>query len=145
MMADVTEQVATDFQPKEVAALAATKDVVVGVKSRTTASGLVSVDRAIEAVRWRPAVMVDFGSFSPERLWNWSPSDLRPRRPFRPTCIAARFPTWTRKGKLSIPEQARLGRQVRRRPRRQSLVLRNAAPAWRRVLARYDLDRYYTW
>jgi hypothetical protein len=34
MMADVTGQVASDFQPKEAAALAAKhKDVVVGVKS----------------------------------------------------------------------------------------------------------------
>src|SRR6185369_14725198 len=70
MMADVTEQVSSDFQPKEVAAMAAKhKDVVVGVKSaHYQLPDWLSVDRAIEAgaLAGLP-VMVDFGYFVPER------------------------------------------------------------------------------
>lgn len=82
MMADVTEQVSTDFQPKEVAAVAAAnRDVVVGVKSaHYQLPDWLSVDRAIEAGKLSNLpVMVDFGYFLPERpYWQLVTERLRP-------------------------------------------------------------------
>src|SRR5438552_9800962 len=82
MMADVTEQVSTDFQPKEVAALATKhKDVVVGVKSaHYQLPDWSSVDRAIEAGKLAGLpVMVDFGYFLSQRpYWKLVTERLRP-------------------------------------------------------------------
>ncbi len=82
MMADVPEQVSSDFQPKEVAAVAAKhKDVVVGVKSaHYQLPDWSSVDRAIEAGKLAGLpVMVDFGYFLPERpYWKLVTERLRP-------------------------------------------------------------------
>ena len=94
MMADVTEQVSSDFQPKEVAALAAKhKDVVVGVKSaHYQLPDWMSVDRAIEAGKLADIpVMVDFGYFLPERPY-WQAGHRAACAPAtsRPTCFAVR-------------------------------------------------------
>ena len=82
MMADVTEQEPSDFQPAEVAKLARKyRDVVVGVKSaHYQKPDWLSVDRAVEAGRQaRIPVMVDFGYFLPERpYWQLVTEHLRP-------------------------------------------------------------------
>jgi dihydroorotase len=82
MMADVTEQVSSDFQPKQVAAVAARNaDVVVGVKSaHYQHPDWLSVDRAVEAGKLANLpVMVDFGYFLPERpYWQLVTEHLRP-------------------------------------------------------------------
>ncbi len=88
MMADVTEQVSADFQPKEVAAVAAKNaDVVVGVKSaHYQHADWLSVDRAVEAGKLANLpVMVDFGYFLPERpYWQLVTEHLRPGRYLHP-------------------------------------------------------------
>ena len=82
MMTDVAEQVPHDFQPEEVAKLAAKyKDVVVGVKSaHYQLPDWQSVDKAVEAGRKAGIpVMVDFGYFLPERpFWQLVLEHLRP-------------------------------------------------------------------
>ncbi len=82
MMADVPEQVPTDFKPEEVARIARKhRDVVVGVKTaHYQRPDWLSVDRAIEAGRQAGIpVMVDFGWFLPERpYWQLVTQHLRP-------------------------------------------------------------------
>src|SRR5215471_8624817 len=82
MMADVTEQVSSDFQPKELAVVAAKhKDVVVGVKTaHYQLPDWSAVDRAVEAGKLANIpVMVDFGYFLPERpYWQLVTEKLRP-------------------------------------------------------------------
>src|SRR5580700_1920374 len=81
MMANVPEQVSADFQPKELAAVAAKhKDVVVGVKTaHYQLPDWSAVDRAIEAGKLANLpVMVDFGYFLPERpYWQLVTQKLR--------------------------------------------------------------------
>ncbi len=82
MITDAAEQDERDFQPDEVARVAAKHDdVVVGVKSaHYQRPDWTSVDRAIEAgVRAGVFVMVDFGYFLPERpYWELVTRRLRP-------------------------------------------------------------------
>jgi dihydroorotase len=82
MMADVTEQAKSDFQPAEVARLAKKhKDIVVGVKSaHYQQPDWTSVERAVEAGELAGVpVMVDFGYFLPERpYWKLVTEKLRP-------------------------------------------------------------------
>jgi len=70
MMTNAAEQVAAEFQPAEVVALARKhKDVVVGVKTaHYELPDWTSVDRALEAGKAAGIpIMVDFGYFRPER------------------------------------------------------------------------------
>jgi len=134
MMADVTEQVATDFQPKEVAAMAAKhKDVVVGVKSaHYQLPDWSSVDRAIEAgtLAGLP-VMVDFGYFLPERpYWKLVTERLRPGD-ISTHMYRGPVPYLDSKGKLLdyLKQARRRGVKFDVGHGAQSLVLRNAAPA----------------
>lgn len=82
MMTDVAEQVPHDFQPDEVAKLAAKhKDVVVGVKTaHYQLPDWRSVDNAVAAGKKAGIpVMVDFGYFLPERpFWQLVLEHLRP-------------------------------------------------------------------
>ncbi|HTM50082.1 MAG TPA: amidohydrolase/deacetylase family metallohydrolase, partial [Bryobacteraceae bacterium] len=134
MMADVTEQVASDFQPKEVAAVAArNKDVVVGVKTaHYQLPDWTSVDRAIEAGKLAGLpVMVDFGYFLPERpYWKLVTERLRPGD-ITTHMFRGPVPWVDANGKLY--EYLKLARQRGVKfdvgHGGQSLVLRNAAPA----------------
>jgi dihydroorotase len=82
MSTNAAEQVASEFQPEQVAALALKhKDVVVGVKTaHYELPDWTSVDRALEAGRAAGIpVMVDFGYFRPERpYWQLVTEKLRP-------------------------------------------------------------------
>jgi dihydroorotase len=134
MMADVTEQVSDDFQPKEVAALAAKhKDVVVGVKTaHYHLPDWTSVDRAIEAgtLAGLP-VMVDFGYFLPERpYWKLVTERLRPGD-ISTHMYRGAVPYLDSNGKLLdyLQQARRRGVKFDVGHGSQSLVLRNAAPA----------------
>jgi dihydroorotase len=82
MSTNAAEQVTSEFQPHQVARLAAKhKDVVVGVKSaHYEAPDWLSVDRAVEAGKAAGIpVMVDFGFFLKERpYWQLVTEHLRP-------------------------------------------------------------------
>ena len=82
MMADVPEQVPSDFKPEEVARIAQKhRDIVVGVKTaHYQRPDWLSVDRAVEAGKLANIpVMVDFGWFLPERpYWQLVTQHLRP-------------------------------------------------------------------
>jgi dihydroorotase len=82
MSTNAAEQVPSEFQPEQVALLAAKhKDVVVGVKSaHYEQPDWISVDRAVEAGKSAGIpVMVDFGSFRQERpYWQLVTEHLRP-------------------------------------------------------------------
>lgn len=82
MMTNAAEQVASEFQPAEVAALARKhRDVVVGVKTaHYELPEWTSVERALEAGAAADIpVMVDFGYFRPERpYWQLVTQKLRP-------------------------------------------------------------------
>ncbi|MBI3694841.1 MAG: amidohydrolase/deacetylase family metallohydrolase, partial [Acidobacteria bacterium] len=82
MITDIAEQEKSDFQPEQVAKLAAKhKDVVVGVKSaHYQKPDWTSVDGAVEAGRLAGIpIMVDFGYFLPERpYWRLVTEHLRP-------------------------------------------------------------------
>jgi dihydroorotase len=82
MSTNAAEQVPAEFQPAQVALLAAKhKDVVVGVKSaHYEAADWTSVERAVEAgIAADIPVMVDFGYFRPERpYWQLVTEKLRP-------------------------------------------------------------------
>ncbi|MBI4624382.1 MAG: amidohydrolase/deacetylase family metallohydrolase [Verrucomicrobia bacterium] len=82
MSTDVPEQVPADFQPDQVALVAAKhRDIVVGVKTaHFRKPEWISVDRAVEAGRLANIpVMVDFGSFLVERpYWKLVTERLRP-------------------------------------------------------------------
>lgn len=103
MMTDVTEQVASDFQPDKVAALAKKhKDVVVGVKSaHYQHPDWASVDRAIEAGNMADIpIMVDFGYFLPERPY-WQLVTQRLRKGDASThCFRGPVPWVDENGKL---------------------------------------------
>ena len=134
MMADVPEQVSSDFQPKEVAAVAAKhKDVVVGVKSaHYQLPDWSSVDRAIEAGKLAGLpVMVDFGYFLPERpYWKLVTERLRPGD-ITTHMFRGPVPWIDSRGKLlDYLKQARQrGVKFDVGHGGQSFVLRNAAPA----------------
>ena len=82
MSTNAAEQVVSEFQPEQVAALAAKhRDVVVGVKTaHYEAADWTSVERAVAAgVAADIPVMVDFGYFRPERpYWQLVTEKLRP-------------------------------------------------------------------
>jgi dihydroorotase len=103
MMTDITEQDKRDFQPKEVARLAAKhKDVVVGVKSaHYQQPDWASVDRAVEAGKMAGIpIMVDFGYFLPERpYWQLVTEHLRPGD-LSTHCFRAPVPWVDEQGKL---------------------------------------------
>jgi dihydroorotase len=134
MIADVPEQVSTDFQPKEVAAMAAkNSDVVVGVKSaHYQHSDWLSVDRAVEAGKLSNLpVMVDFGYFLPERpYWQLVTEHLRPGD-ISTHMFRGPVPYVDSQGKLlDYLKQARMrGVKFDVGHGGQSFVLRNAAPA----------------
>ncbi len=134
MMNDVTEQVTSDFQPKEVAAIAAKhKDVVVGVKSaHYQPPDWLSVDRAIEAGELAGLpIMVDFGYFLPERpYWKLVTERLRPGD-ISTHMFRGPVPWVDSQGKLyDYLKQARQrGVKFDVGHGGQSFVLRNAAPA----------------
>lgn len=134
MMNDVTEQVSADFQPKEVAAMAAKhKDVVVGVKSaHYQLPDWLSVDRAVEAGKLSGLpVMVDFGYFLPERpYWELVTKHLRPGD-ISTHMFRGPVPWVDSNGKIyDYLKQARQrGVKFDVGHGGQSFVLRNAAPA----------------
>src|SRR5262249_55614955 len=134
MMADVTEQVASDFQPKEVAAVAAKhKDVVVGGKSaHYQLPDWASVDRAIEAGKLAGLPgMGEFGYFLPRRrYWKLVTERLRPGD-ITTHMYRGPAPWVDSKGKLYgyFSEARRRGVKFDVGHGGQSLVLRNAAPA----------------
>jgi dihydroorotase len=134
MMADVTEQVSSDFQPKELAAVAAkNKDVVVGVKTaHYQLPDWSSVDRAIEAGKLANLpVMVDFGYFLPERpYWQLVTQKLRPGD-ISTHMFRGPVPYVDANGKLlDYLKQARQrGVKFDVGHGNQSFVLRNVAPA----------------
>ena len=134
MMADVTEQVSSDFQPKELAAVAAkNKDLVVGVKTaHYQLPDWTSVDRAIEAGKLANLpVMVDFGYFLPERpYWQLVTQKLRPGD-ISTHMFRGPVPYVDSHGKLlDYLKQARQrGVKFDVGHGNQSFVLRNAAPA----------------
>ena len=134
MMADVTEQVSADFQPKEVAAVAAkNKDVVVGVKTaHYQLPDWSSVDRAIEAGKLANLpVMVDFGYFLPERpYWQLVTQKLRPGD-ISTHMFRGPVPYVDSQGKLLdyLLQARRRGVKFDVGHGNQSFVLRNAAPA----------------
>jgi dihydroorotase len=134
MMADVTEQVSSDFQPKEVAALAAKhKDVVVAVKTaHYKHPDWTSVDRAIEAGRLAGIpVMVDFGYFLPERpYWQLVTEKLRPGD-ITTHMFRGPVPWVDSNGKLYdyLKRARERGVKFDVGHGNQSFVLRNAAPA----------------
>ena len=134
MMADVTEQVKSDFQPAELARLAQKhSDVVVGVKTaHYQLPDWASVDGALEAGRLAGLpVMVDFGYFLPERpYWRLVTEKLRP----------GDISTHMFRGPVPyVDENGKLYDYLRRARARgvkfdvghgnQSFVLRNAVPA----------------
>jgi dihydroorotase len=134
MMADVTEQVRSDFQPAELARLARKhSDVVVGVKTaHYQLPDWASVDAALEAGKLAGLpVMVDFGYFLPERpYWRLVTEKLRP----------GDISTHMFRGPVPyVDDNGRLYDYLRRARSRgvkfdvghgnQSFVLRNAAPA----------------
>jgi len=126
------EQVATDFQPKEVAALAAKHRTWWSASSGALpASGLVVGRPRIEAgtLAGLP-VMVDSATFSRSALLEAGHRAPAPRD-ISTHMIAARFPNLDSKGKLlDYLKQARLrGVKFDVGHGAQSLVLRNAAPA----------------
>ncbi len=134
MMADVTEQVKSDFQPAELARIAGKhSDVVVGVKTaHYQLPDWASVDAALEAGKLAglPA-MVDFGYFLPERpYWRLVTEKLRP----------GDISTHMFRGPVPyVDENGKLFDYLRRARTRgvkfdvghgnQSFVLRNATPA----------------
>jgi dihydroorotase len=134
MMADVTEQVSSDFQPKEVAAVAAKhKDVVVGVKSaHYQLPDWLSVDRAIEAGKLAGLpVMVDFGYFLPQRpYWKLVTERLGPGD-ITTHMFRGPVPWIDSRGKLLdyLKQARRRGVKFDVGHGGQSFVLRNAAPA----------------
>ncbi len=134
MMANVPEQVSSDFQPKEVAAVAARNaDVVVGVKSaHYQHPDWLSVDRAVEAGKLANLpVMVDFGYFLPERpYWQLVTEKLRPGD-ISTHMFRGPVPYVDSRGKLlDYLKQARArGVKFDVGHGGQSFVLRNAAPA----------------
>ena len=134
MMADVTEQVSSDFQPKEVAAVAAkNKDVVVGVKTaHYQLPDWSAVDRAIEAGKLANLpVMVDFGYFLPERpYWQLVTQKLRPGD-ISTHMFRGPVPYVDSQGKLLdyLKQARRRGVKFDVGHGNQSFVLRNAAPA----------------
>jgi dihydroorotase len=134
MMADVTEQVSSDFQPKEVAAVAAkNKDVVVGVKTaHYQLPDWSAVDRAIEAGKLANLpVMVDFGYFLPERpYWQLVTEKLRPGD-ISTHMFRGPVPYVDAHGKLLdyLKRARQRGVKFDVGHGNQSFVLRNAAPA----------------
>lgn len=134
MMADVTEQVSADFQPKEVAAVAAAnRDVVVGVKSaHYQLPDWLSVDRAVEAGKLANIpVMVDFGYFLPERpYWQLVTEHLRPGD-ISTHMYRGPVPYLDANGKLLdyLKRARERGVKFDVGHGNQSFVLRNAAPA----------------
>jgi dihydroorotase len=134
MMADVTEQVSSDFKPQELAAVAArNKDVVVGVKTaHYQLPDWSAVDRAIEAGKLANLpVMVDFGYFLPERpYWQLVTQKLRPGD-ISTHMFRGPVPYVDAHGKLlDYLKQARArGVKFDVGHGNQSFVLRNAAPA----------------
>jgi len=82
MMTNLMEQDVKDMLPEKIAEVARrNKDVVVGIKSaHFEGPGWTSVDRAVEAGKLlNIPVMVDFGSFRPERpYWQLITQHLRP-------------------------------------------------------------------
>jgi dihydroorotase len=134
MMADVTEQVSSDFQPKEVAAVAAkNKDVVVGVKTaHYQLPDWSAVDRAIEAGKLANLpVMVDFGYFLPERpYWQLVTQRLRPGD-ISTHMFRGPVPYVDSNGKLLdyLKQARKRGVKFDVGHGNQSFVLRNAAPA----------------
>ena len=134
MMADVTEQVSSDFQPKEVAAVAAkNKDVVVGVKTaHYQLPDWSAVDRAIEAGKLANLpVMVDFGYFLPQRpYWQLVTEKLRPGD-ITTHMFRGPVPYVDSHGKLLdyLKQARRRGVKFDVGHGNQSFVLRNAAPA----------------
>lgn len=134
MMADVTEQVSNDFQPKEVAALAAKhKDIVVGVKTaHYQLPDWLAVDRAVEAgTLAHIPVMVDFGYFLPERpYWQLVTQHLRPGD-ITTHMFRGPVPYVDSKGKLLdyLKKARERGVKFDVGHGNQSFVLRNAAPA----------------
>jgi dihydroorotase len=134
MMADVTEQVSADFQPKELAAVAAKhKDVVVGVKTaHYQLPDWSAVDRAVEAGKLANLpVMVDFGYFLPERpYWQLVIEHLRPGD-ISTHMFRGPVPYVDSNGKLlAYLKQARQrGVKFDVGHGNQSFVLRNAVPA----------------
>jgi dihydroorotase len=134
MMADVTEQVSSDFKPKELAAVAAkNKDVVVGVKTaHYQLPDWSAVDRAIEAGKLANLpVMVDFGYFLPERpYWQLVTQRLRPGD-ISTHMFRGPVPYVDGNGKLLdyLKQARRRGVKFDVGHGNQSFVLRNAAPA----------------
>ncbi len=103
MITDIAEQDKRDFQPQEVARLAAKhRDVVVGVKSaHYQQPDWSSVDRAVEAGKLAGIpIMVDFGYFVPERpYWQLVTEHLRPGD-LSTHCFRAPAPWVDEQGKL---------------------------------------------
>src|SRR5437879_4167830 len=134
MLTDAAEQETSEFQPQEVARLAAKhRDVVVGVKSaHYQKPDWASVDGAIAAGKLAGIpVMVDFGWFLPERpYWQLVTEHLRP----------GDISTHMFRGPVPyVDEHGKLFDYLRRARARgvkfdvghgnMSLVLRNAVPA----------------
>lgn len=132
MITDVTEQ--KDFDPKALAALArAHKQVVVGVKSaHYRQPDWESVNRAVEAGTLADIpVMVDFGSFLPQRpYWQLVTERLRPGDAST-HCFRAPVPWIDPNGKLYpyLEEARRRGVMFDVGHGGGSFVFRNAAPA----------------
>lgn len=134
MMADVTEQVPSDFQPRRIAELARDyRDVVVGIKSaHYQQPDWISVDRAVEAGKLAGLpVMVDFGYFLKERpYWQLVSLHLRPGD-ITTHMFRGPVPWVDEKGKvLDYLRQARArGVKFDVGHGNQSFVFRNAVPA----------------
>ena len=103
MMTNAAEQVISEFQPDQVAKLAAKhKDIVVGVKSaHYEGPDWTSVDKAVEAGKLANIpVMVDFGFFRAERpYYQLVTEHLRPGD-ISTHCFRASVPWFDEKGKV---------------------------------------------
>ncbi len=134
MMADVSEQVPSDFQPQRIAELARDyREVLVGIKSaHYQRPDWSSVDRAVEAGKLTGLpVMVDFGYFLPERpYWQLVSAHLRPGD-ITTHMFRGPVPWVDDNGKLlDYLRQARArGVKFDVGHGNQSFVFRNAAPA----------------
>ncbi|MGH9660289.1 MAG: amidohydrolase/deacetylase family metallohydrolase, partial [Bryobacteraceae bacterium] len=134
MITDIVEQDPSEFDPKEVARLAAKhKDVVVGVKSaHYRKPDWTSVDRAVEAGKMAGIpIMVDFGYFLPERpYYELVTKRLRPGD-MSTHCFRAPAPWVDEKGKLYgyLGEARKRGVKFDVGHGGGSFVFRNAAPA----------------